>query len=55
LGTASHAQEKETTRQHRPEHYREAADDSLELVRVLAGQGGISDQDFLNDCVAGSI
>src|SRR6266852_2798663 len=30
-----------------PEDYREAADDSLELAKVLAGQGGISDQDFL--------
>jgi hypothetical protein len=31
----------------RPEDYREAADNSLELAKVLAGQGGISDQDFL--------
>src|SRR5260370_39463355 len=31
----------------KPEDYREAADDSLELAKVLAGQGGISDQDFL--------
>ncbi len=31
----------------KPEDYREAADDSLELARVLAGEGGISDQDFL--------
>ena len=31
----------------KPEDYRKAADDSLELARVLAGQGGISDQDFL--------
>jgi hypothetical protein len=29
------------------EDYREAAEDSLELAKVLAGQGGISDQDFL--------
>ena len=29
------------------EDYREAADNSLELAKVLAGQGGISDQDFL--------
>jgi hypothetical protein len=27
--------------------YRDAAEDSLELARVLAGQGSISDQDFL--------
>ena len=30
-----------------PDDYREAAEDSLELARVLAGQGQISDQDFL--------
>src|SRR6266542_1557609 len=29
------------------EDYREAADDSLELAKALAGQGGISDQHFL--------
>src|SRR5262245_36832809 len=31
----------------KPDDYREAAEDSLELARVLAGQGKISDQDFL--------
>ena len=31
----------------KPEDYREAANDSTELAKVLAGQGGISDQDFL--------
>jgi hypothetical protein len=30
-----------------PEDYRQAAEDSLELAKVLAGQGGISDPDFL--------
>ena len=30
-----------------PEDYREAAADSMELAKVLAGQGAISDQDFL--------
>src|SRR5262249_17598610 len=30
-----------------PEDYLNAADDSLELAKVLAGRGGISDQDFL--------
>ncbi len=29
------------------EDYREAADNSLELAKVLAGQGSLSDQDFL--------
>jgi hypothetical protein len=31
----------------KPEDYREAAEDSLELAKVLVGQGSISDQDFL--------
>ncbi len=31
----------------RPEDYMDAAHDSLELAKVLAGEGGISDQDFL--------
>ena len=31
----------------KPEDYREAAEDSLELAKVLAGQGAMSDQDFL--------
>src|SRR2546426_4298623 len=31
----------------KPEDYMEAADNSLELAKALAGQGGISDQDFL--------
>jgi hypothetical protein len=31
----------------KPEDYRNAAEDSLELAKVLAGQGNISDQDFL--------
>jgi hypothetical protein len=30
-----------------PEDYRNAAEESLELARVLAGQGTMSDQDFL--------
>ena len=31
----------------KPEDYLEAAEDSLELAHVLAGEGKISDQDFL--------
>jgi hypothetical protein len=31
----------------KPEDYMEAAGDSLELAKALAGQGGISDEDFL--------
>jgi hypothetical protein len=30
-----------------PEDYRKAAEDSLELARALAGEGNLSDQDFL--------
>jgi hypothetical protein len=30
-----------------PQDYRDAAEDSLELAKVLAGQGSISDQEFL--------
>src|SRR5262245_16484980 len=39
--------DKKPLEERKPEDYREAADDSLELAKVLAGQGGISDQDFL--------
>jgi hypothetical protein len=31
----------------KPEDHMEAADDALELAKVLAGQGGIGEQDFL--------
>ena len=31
----------------KPEDYMEAANDAMELAKVLAGQGSISDQDFL--------
>jgi hypothetical protein len=31
----------------KPEDYMEAADNALELAKVLAGQGEVSDQDFL--------
>src|SRR5260370_38156383 len=31
----------------KPEDYLEAADNALELAKALAGEGGISDQDFL--------
>jgi hypothetical protein len=39
--------DKKPDEKRKPEDYQEAADNSLELARVLAGQGGISDQDFL--------
>ena len=31
----------------KPKDYMEAADNALELAKVLAGQGGVGDQDFL--------
>lgn len=31
----------------KPEDYMEAAENALELAKALAGEGGISDQDFL--------
>ncbi len=34
-------------KERKPEDYLEAADNSLELAEFLAGQGRISDQDFL--------
>src|SRR3984957_15233119 len=35
------------SKERQPEDYREAAEDSLELAKILAGEGSISDQDFL--------
>ena len=34
-------------KERKPEDYMEAADNALELAKVLAGQGGVGDQDFL--------
>ena len=39
--------EKKPFEERKPKDYRKAAEDSLELAKALAGQGGISDQDFL--------
>ena len=39
----------------KPEDYRKAAENSLELAKVLAGQGGISDQDFWNAWLAATL
>ena len=38
---------KKPQKQRTAEGYREAAENSLELAKVLAGEGSISDQDFL--------
>jgi hypothetical protein len=40
-------------KERKPEDYMEAADNALEMARVLAGLGGIGDQDFL-ECMAQS-
>jgi hypothetical protein len=40
-------EERKPPEERQPDDYRRAADDSLELARVLAGQGRIGDQDFL--------
>jgi len=41
------SEDKKPLEERKSEDYRAAADDSMELAKVLAGQGGISDQDFL--------
>jgi hypothetical protein len=41
------SKERKPLEERKPEDYRGAADDSMELAKVLAGQGCISDQDFL--------
>jgi len=41
------SENKKPLEERKSEDYRAAADDSMELAKVLAGQGGISDQDFL--------
>src|ERR1700687_3865034 len=46
-GVHAMAKKRKPLEERKPEDYREAADDSMELAKVLAGQGGISDQDFL--------
>jgi hypothetical protein len=38
---------KEQSERRKPEDFREAAENNLELARVLAGEGAMSDQDFL--------
>ena len=47
LGDQPMSKKRKPFEERKPEDYREAADDSLELAKVLAGQGGISDHDFL--------
>ena len=47
MGEQSMRKKRKPHEKRKPEDYREAAEDSLELAKVLAGQGGISDQDFL--------
>jgi hypothetical protein len=40
-------QEGAAVNERKPEDYRDVAEDSMELARVLVGQGRISDQEFL--------
>jgi len=47
LGEQVMGKKRKPHEERKPEDYKEAADDSLELAKVLAGQGGITDQDFL--------
>jgi hypothetical protein len=47
MGEQAMRKKRKPHEERKPEDYREAADDSMELAKVLAGQGGISDQDFL--------
>jgi hypothetical protein len=47
LGVQAMRKNKKPDEERKPEDYREAADDSLELAKVLAGQGATGDQDFL--------
>jgi hypothetical protein len=41
------AKKRKPPTERKPEDYREAAEDSMEMAKVLAGEGGIGDQDFL--------
>src|ERR1700676_3694764 len=47
LGEQVMRKKKKPHEERKSEDYMEAADNALELAKVLAGQGGISDQDFL--------
>jgi hypothetical protein len=46
-GEQAMRKKKKPHEERRPEAYMEAADNALELAKALAGQGGISDRDFL--------
>jgi hypothetical protein len=46
-GRATHEQKPKPLKERTAEDYMEGADNAMELAKVLAGQGGISDQDFL--------
>src|SRR5262245_24213309 len=47
LGEQAMSEQRKPPEERKPEDYREAAADSLELAKILAGQGAISGQDFL--------
>ena len=47
IGGLSMPKKSKAQEEQQPRDYREAAENSLELAKVLAGKGGIGDQDFL--------
>ena len=47
LGEQTMHKKRKPNEERKPEDYRKAAEDTLELAKVLAGEGGISDQNFL--------
>jgi hypothetical protein len=47
MGEKIMTDERKPPEERKPEDYREAADNAMELAKVLAGEGGIADQDFL--------
>jgi hypothetical protein len=47
LGGRAKREKRKPPEQRKPEDYMETADNALELAKVMAGQGSISDQDFL--------
>jgi hypothetical protein len=47
MGEQTMRKKRKPHEERKPEDYMEAADNALELAKVLAGRGGISDRDFL--------
>jgi hypothetical protein len=47
LGEQAMQKKRKPPEERTPEDYMNAANDAMELAKALAGQGGISDQDFI--------